>query len=287
MESPSLSPNYSVIFQFERGFDHQEKRDWMAQNWWTAFYWIAGYMILIFSGQAHMSSRPAFSLRPALILWNAGLAVFSIVGTFRTLPEMMHVLQNFGFQHSVCSPSYVENSRVSGYWTWLFTLSKVPELGDTLFIVLRKQRLIFLHWYHHITVLLFTWYSYSEHISPGRWYICMNYLVHSFMYSYYFMRASGIRVPKQVAMGITVSQILQMVIGCFVTYYGYTLNQRGEYCQIPEATAKLALCMYGSYFLLFARFFVNSYFGPKIRTQKGSLVHEGTNQTGKPVAKLE
>lgn len=34
----------------------------------------------------------------------------------------------------------------------------------------------------------------------------------------------------------------------------------GQKCQISEGTAKLALTMYGSYFILFARFFVNSYF---------------------------
>lgn len=262
---PSLSPNYSFTFKFEQGFDYHQKREWMAENWWTAFYWIALYMVVIFYGQSYMSTRQPFTLRKFLTVWNLGLAIFSIVGTMRTLPEMIHVIQNFGFQHSVCSPSYVENSRVSGYWTWLFTLSKVPELGDTVFIILRKQNLIFLHWYHHITVLLFTWYSYSEHISPGRWYICMNYLVHSLMYSYFALRALGFRVPKNIAMVITASQIIQMVLGCFITYYGYSLALRGEFCQISEGTAKLALAMYGSYFLLFAQFFYNSYFG----TSKG------------------
>ena len=42
--------------------------------------------------------------------------------------------------------SYVEVDRVSGFWSSLFVLSKVPELGDTIFIILRKQQLRFLHW---------------------------------------------------------------------------------------------------------------------------------------------
>lgn len=221
------SPNYSIIFNFEKRFDYNEPRQWMVENWHTAFYWVALYMVLIFGGQAYMTNRPAYKLRKALAVWSTFLAAFSIFGTLRTLPEMIHVLTHFGFSYSVCNPSYVEVTRVSGFWTWMFCLSKVPELGDTIFIVLRKQNLIFLHWYHHITVLLFTWYSYSEHISQGRWYICMNYLVHSLMYSYYAARALGYRVPKKIAMVITISQIIQMVVGCYVTYYAYSKMMLG------------------------------------------------------------
>jgi elongation of very long chain fatty acids protein 6 len=36
--------------------------------------------------------------------------------------------------------------------------SKVPETVDTLFIVLRRQELIFLHWYHHASVLIYCFY---------------------------------------------------------------------------------------------------------------------------------
>lgn len=190
----------------------------------------------------------------------------------RFLPEMFHVFNNFGFYHTVCNPSYIEITRVSGFWTWMFTLSKVPELGDTIFIVLRKQNLIFLHWYHHITVLLFTWYSYGQHISPARWYVGMNYMVHSIMYSYYAARALGFRVPKKLAMLITVSQIIQMIVGGFVTYYGYAKAQQGIFCQIPEGTAKLGLIMYGSYFILFANFFVNAYTKPKGTSATSSCI---------------
>merc|ERR1712127_1141715 len=47
-------------------------------------------------------------------------------------------------------------------WTILFVLSKFAELWDTFFIVVHKKPLIFLHWYHHITVLLYCWVAWQE-----------------------------------------------------------------------------------------------------------------------------
>ncbi len=45
--------------------------------------------------------------------------------------------------------------------------SQIPELVDTVFIVLRKKPLILLHWYHHFTVLLYCWHSYATRSSAG------------------------------------------------------------------------------------------------------------------------
>ena len=65
-------------------------------------------------------------------------------GDQNTIPAIRHGNLTF---YSIWISSFIENDRVSGFWTWMFVLSKVPELGDTIFIVLRKQKLIFLHWY--------------------------------------------------------------------------------------------------------------------------------------------
>ncbi len=208
-----------------------------------------------------MSSRKPYKLRLALTLWNVSLAAFSIIGTLRTLPELIDVIREFGFAHSVCSNSFHTKVNVSSFWTWLFIVSKAPELGDTVFVVLRKQKLIFLHWYHHITVLLFTWYSYADEASAGRWYIDMNYVVHALMYSYYAVRALGFRVPRNIAMIITISQIVQMILGTFVTYYAYYSKFNNKNCMISYSTVYAGILMYISYFLLFAYFFINSYFG--------------------------
>ncbi|CAG0913599.1 unnamed protein product [Notodromas monacha] len=250
---------FFAIVYFESDFQYTEKHEWMVKNWKTCFYYVGIYMILVFSGRHYMQSRRAFELRTPLVVWNLFLSIFSIIGASRTLPELFHVLTTYGFHHSACVPSFIKNNRVCGFWTWMFILSKVPELGDTVFIVLRKQRLIFLHWYHHVTVLLYTWYAFAGFVAPGRWFITMNYLVHSLMYSYYALKALKFRVPRRVSMIITAAQLMQMVVGCYVNVFAYNALERGEKCQVTVENIKVSLLMYFSYFVLFSRFFYKAY----------------------------
>ncbi|KAG8234645.1 hypothetical protein J437_LFUL006533 [Ladona fulva] len=275
-------PNYSYVFNFEEEFVHQDTRVWMTKNWKYGFYYVGIYMIFIFGGQHYMQSRPRFQLRGVLAVWNIALAAFSLMGACRTVPEFFHVLRNYGLYHSVCIPrglslaalimssflmrTFIEQDKVSGFWTWMFVLSKLPELGDTVFIVLRKQPLIFLHWYHHVTVLLYSWYSYTEYTASARWFIVMNYIVHSAMYTYYAIRASGrgVSIPRWVAMAITCAQLAQMVTGCAINIWAYQLLKAGDRdCHISDFNIKLSLSMYLSYFVLFARFFRKAYLDRK------------------------
>jgi len=290
-------PNYSYVLPFERDFPGEESRKWFAENWTNSFYYVAAYMLVIFGVQHYMTSRPRFELKWILVTWNVCLAMFSIWGTYRSAPELLYVLQNYGFRYSCCIPgpsafiqlgnnvteqsglspfdgiSFLDN-RVGGFWNWMFTLSKVPELGDTVFIVLRKQPLIFLHWYHHVTVLLYAWYSYSDYIATARWFVCMNYLVHSVMYSYYALKALKFKVPRWIAMTITTAQLAQMVMGSAVNIWAYQVKQAGNECHVSYDNIKVSLLMYISYFVLFARFFRRAY----VSSPKKALGSEkGTN----------
>lgn len=216
-------------------------------------------MILVFGGQYYMQSRPRFNLKGVLCVWNTLLAAFSLMGALRTAPELFYVLKNYGIYHSICIPSFIEQDRVAGVWTWLFVLSKLPELGDTIFIVLRKQPLIFLHWYHHITVLLYSWFSYTEYTASARWFVVMNFCVHSIMYSYYALRSMGYQPPRWFAMVITTCQIAQMVVGCTVNIWAAQYLQEHQPCHVSTTNIKLSIAMYFSYFILFARFFYKAY----------------------------
>lgn len=265
-----ITPNYSYIFDFENDFIHQETRNWMVKNWTWVFYYCGAYMLIIFGGQIYMKNRPRFELRGLLSIWNTALAMFSIMGACRTAPELVHVLRHYGLFHSVCVPSFIENDRVSGFWTWLFVLSKLPELGDTLFIVLRKQPLIFLHWYHHITVLIYSWFSYTEYTASARWFIVMNYCVHAIMYSYYALRAMKFSPPRFISMIITSLQLTQMIIGCAINVWAndYLKTAGPNSCNISPINIKLSIAMYFSYFVLFARFFYKAYLSNSAKKSK-------------------
>ena len=131
--------------------------------------------------------------------------------------------------------------------------------------MLRKQRLIFLHWYHHVTVLLYTWYSYKDQVGGGAWFGTVNLCVHAFMYSYYAARAAGYRVPRPLAMFITAAQISQMAVGMTVTalVWRWTPSHgdssgSGDCPSYPNNIA-WAMLMYFSYLLLFLHFFYHAY----------------------------
>lgn len=260
--------NLTYIFEFEKNFQVEKFDDYMRRNWKDCLIYSTVYLVFIFSARYVMASREKFELRPLLVAWSGTLAVFSILGAIRTLPELIWALSHHGFEYSCCSGSYLDHGKVSAFWTMLFVLSKVVELGDTVFIVLRKQPLIFLHWYHHITVLIYVWYSYIDKIGTGRYYEVMNFTVHSFMYTYYTLRAMKFRLPKWISMFITCLQLCQMMFGIFVILVSYSVLSAGRDCVTSFTNIKYSLTMYSTYLLLFMNFFYTSYIAKK------STVHE-------------
>ena len=280
------SLNYTKLLFYEKKFFSplyvDSKRIWMLNNWHLSVVIAVIYIVSVYAGQHFMKNRPKFELRRCLIAWNFFLAAFSIIGSIRVWPEFYNTIVNKGFGHSVCDNDCVHG--VLGCWGWLFILSKVPELIDTLFIILRKQELIFLHWYHHATVLVYCWYAVSEFTASGRWFVLMNYTVHSAMYTYYGFRALRFKIPKWVNIVITTGQISQMFIGIIVNTVAYIKKSRGDSCDISYENIKWSFFMYFTYFLLFFNFFYNAYIVKSRKSQidikSGDLVNDKIQSNG-------
>merc|ERR1712032_648740 len=129
---------------------------------------------------------------------------------------------------------------MGGVWVAFFIFSKYFELIDTAFLVLRKRKVRFLHWYHHCSVLMCCWHAYVWEVPTGIYFVAMNYSVHAIMYFYYFLAGVCKRPPKW-GLFVTVLQLLQMVVGIFINVtslriqaYGTVPNCDGH---LPNAAA--------------------------------------------------
>jgi len=243
-------------FSFER-MDPFYWRSLLEDNWKLGYYVGLVYLITIFGLRRWMRSRPAFELKGPLFIWNLSLGIFSLVGLLRTGPELVMVLsRKNGLFNSICSKTGMNVP--SGAWGLLFTFSKFIELGDTLFIVLRKRPLVFLQWYHHLATLMVVW-TVATLVEPiVRWYVILNYLVHSLMYPYFAFKTIGIQIPSKVANLITTLQLTQMIVGFSVNMASLVLLKLGYDCVRYPTSIKAFNLVYGSFILLFGKLFYES-----------------------------
>jgi hypothetical protein len=227
------------------------------------------YVAFVFAGQAAMKRCDAPPLRWVNVVWNLFLSLFSIAGAVVTIPYLAQKLQAEGFYYTMCEqPDNWFFNGPTGLWVGLFALSKIPEMFDTVLLVLQKKPVILLHWYHHFTVMLFCWFAWCNYVAPGIWYAAMNYGVHSIMYTYYFLMslsAATRKVAKPFAQMITTVQLLQMVAGSAIAVMGafYIHVSRTPCAQGGALLNGLAIAMYASYFVLFAMLFNRNYLKKK------------------------
>ena len=253
-----------LLWDIEHKFDIYNCFRVTKKYWWVSFVLSAIYIILILSLKMYMKKRPPFELRRLLYCWNLFLAMFSMIGTYKCVPPLYQIIMDRGFIGSCCFTDGHLNPDIS-VWSYLFVFSKVWEFMDTFFLVLRKKEVIFLHWYHHITVLIFTCYLFKDEIGLGHYFGSMNYIVHSVMYAYYAYSASGRRLPKFVSKFVTRLQLGQMFGGLLFTFSSYYGLRSGDYpdCMFNERAFWIAMAIYGSYAVLFLKLYIDRYYANK------------------------
>ncbi|ETW07044.1 hypothetical protein, variant 3 [Aphanomyces invadans] len=238
---PCLAPLYP--FAFENSFMLTWEAQFCRSTMYMCMALCAAYGFSCYVGKKFMRSREAFDLTPALALWNLTLSVFSACGALRTVPFLVHSIYHHGVYHSVCSDATLHygNGPV-GFWVSLFIFSKIPELFDTFFVVIRKKPLRFLH--------------------CGLYFVAMNYTVHAVMYMYYFLTALGYR-PRW-AYVVTMLQMSQMVVGVAVCvanviFLSTSSSPSSAVCHASHSNLLFGVVMYASYFALFLHFFIQRY----------------------------
>ncbi|XP_078487656.1 very long chain fatty acid elongase 3-like [Ciona intestinalis] len=235
------------------------------------------YVMLIYKGQQFMKNRQSYDLRKPMLYWSIMLASFSIVGTARLLMLVIRLYGEGGVNKVICTGGDME-THIHPLWTLAFLYSKFLEYGDTVFIIFRKKKLLFLHWYHHLTVAMFCWLSVKNDYAGSCVFMALNSAVHAAMYTYYSLKAAEYKLPRFLSKSVTIFQIVQMVIGCgFISYI--IMNGNDNTCRTSKFHGFFGVAMYVSYFILFANFFHSTYNTKGIKKQTSTIEENGAYVT--------
>ncbi|RVX66478.1 hypothetical protein B0A52_09709 [Exophiala mesophila] len=226
---------------------------------------LVAYYVIIFGGRELMKNRQAFVLNGPFMVHNFYLTFISGILLALFIEQLLPTVVRGGIFHAICE--------YNGGWTrqlvvlyYLNYLTKYLELIDTLFLVLKKKPLTFLHTYHHGATALLCYTQLIGNTAVSWVPITLNLTVHVVMYWYYFQSARGIRIWWKKY--ITMLQILQFVIDLgFVYFASYTYFTSTYFPHLPNAgscageefAAFAGMGILSSYLLLFISFYLATY----------------------------
>jgi len=172
-----------------------------------------------------------------------------------------------GVSSLFCDEEHVMNRGRVMWWYYIFYLSKFYELLDTFIIVLKKNPVIFLHWYHHFITLILVQVSLRASLVVLWAPIAANACVHVFMYYYYALLARGHPADRDFCsrykVFITRLQISQFVFDLCVIFYSFNLYLRNPKCDGSTMSYIFTIVVLSSFLLLFLNFYFKRYTGKK------------------------
>ncbi|XP_063704312.1 uncharacterized protein LOC134833792 [Culicoides brevitarsis] len=160
---------------------------------------LVAYLVFVLKvGPEWMKNREPFQLKNFMIAYNAYQCLFSCWLFSQAFVEnILTYIFSFG-----CRTAREENPELVTLivnCAWWFFFSKVVELLDTVFFVLRKKQnqVSFLHVYHHSVTCFFCW-AYLKYMPDEQGVVigALNSFVHIIMYFYYMVAAMGPKYQK-------------------------------------------------------------------------------------------
>uniref|UniRef100_A0A3P9HWG2 Elongation of very long chain fatty acids protein 1 n=1 Tax=Oryzias latipes TaxID=8090 RepID=A0A3P9HWG2_ORYLA len=214
---------------------------------------------VLYLGPRIMANRKPFQLKEAMIVYNFLLVGLSIYIVYEFLMSGWATTYTWRCDAVDTSDSPQALRMVSV--AWLFWFSKIIELMDTIFFVLRKKhgQITFLHIFHH-SFMPWTWW-WGVGYAPGgmgSFHAMVNSSVHVIMYFYYGLAAAGPRFQKFLwwKKYMTAIQLIQFVLVSLHATQYYFMDSCGY--QFP--TIIHLVWMYGTFFfILFSNFWVQAY----------------------------
>jgi len=219
------------------------------------------YVVFCAFSKKIVAGLPKYELTYVLKLYNFSMVLLSIYMTYEFF--MSSYLAGYSL---ICQPvDYSENelSRRMASASWWYFISKILEIFDTVFFVLRKKfnQVSFLHVYHHTTVIFFGWIG-AKSITGGQAFFVsmLNSFVHVIMYSYYFLSSFGPHMQKYLwwKKYVTKIQLTQF----FAIIVHSVVNQSVE-CSFPRLYNYVSFYLMSSYIVLFFNFYFQSYLKKK------------------------
>ncbi|XP_071956125.1 very long chain fatty acid elongase 4-like [Antedon mediterranea] len=237
------------------------------------------YLLGVWYGPKIMENYKAFKLNRVMVTYNAALILLNAF-VFKEFLITTVFNPNFDvFCQKVDYSNDPQAVRLANA-TWWFFFSKIIELTDTVFFILRKKhnQISFLHVYHHSTMVMLWWIG-VRWVAGGNSYMCatVNTFIHVVMYGYYLLSACGPAVRKHLwwKKYLTALQLAQ-----FVFILLHTLNTLRVNCDVRHRPYMVTLMFYLiSHIVLFAEFFHKTYVSikskPKGATRNG---HTSSNK---------
>ncbi|XP_074977017.1 very long chain fatty acid elongase 7-like isoform X1 [Caretta caretta] len=216
------------------------------------------YLVFVALGPRLMRKWEPLRLKGLLTAYNLTLVALSIYMFYEFL--VTSVLANYSY---LCQPvDYTQSKlgmRQMARVCWWFFFSKVIELLDTVFFILRKkpEQVTFLHVYHHGT-MLFNWWAGVKYVPGGQAFFIgmLNSFVHIFMYLYYGLASLGPQMQRYLwwKRYLTILQLCQFV--AIAIHSSYNLFTE---CPFPKGFNIAVFLYILSLIVLFLNFYYWTY----------------------------
>ncbi|VVC28061.1 Hypothetical protein CINCED_3A005010 [Cinara cedri] len=232
---------------------------------WMVLTILSGYLLFVLKlGPNMMENRKPFNIKNIMLLYNVIQTLYN--SWLVTLLFITPGAINYYVNH-LCHPLPRHHNQFLIHElnkaSWYFFLSKIIDLLDTVFFVLRKKQshVSFLHVYHHVNMVITCW-AYLRFIKGEQLLFSgfINSFIHMVMYSYYFLSALGPHMQKYLwwKKYLTRMQIIQ-----FITIMAWHAGLYMFNCNFPKLFIMYVVCDMVLFLYLFSMFYMKTY-KPKI-----------------------